>query len=197
MNVWGVIFSMCQVSSRNFCHLNWRFRQWMTLMWLDLAAFCPVGGAFFVHICFGVLNVCIFRCCLWFDVASCARSRQLELEDKQSMLELELRKYMDLSGAYLHYLRASASHHWRTKVSNWRPADLIFKIAGICKLRSPRQDIGVKAWPQNTKLWQYSNLWPRNAYNIWVISKWSTPWLETAIPWTLSCAPNFLILKSF
>lgn len=28
------------------------------------------------------------------------RSRQLELEDKQSMLELELRKYMELNGVY-------------------------------------------------------------------------------------------------
>lgn len=28
------------------------------------------------------------------------RSRQLELEDKQSMLELELRKYMEMNGAY-------------------------------------------------------------------------------------------------
>lgn len=28
------------------------------------------------------------------------RSRQLELEDKQSMLELELRKFMELDGVY-------------------------------------------------------------------------------------------------
>lgn len=30
----------------------------------------------------------------------CLRSRQLELEDKQSSLELELRKYMEMSGVY-------------------------------------------------------------------------------------------------
>lgn len=30
----------------------------------------------------------------------CLRSRQLELEDKQSTLELELRKYMEITGAY-------------------------------------------------------------------------------------------------
>lgn len=29
------------------------------------------------------------------------RSRQLELEDKQSMLELELRKYMEMKGAHI------------------------------------------------------------------------------------------------
>lgn len=28
------------------------------------------------------------------------RSRQLELEDKQSMLELELRKYMEMNGVF-------------------------------------------------------------------------------------------------
>lgn len=30
----------------------------------------------------------------------CLRSRQLELEDKQSALELELRKYMEITGVY-------------------------------------------------------------------------------------------------
>ena len=34
------------------------------------------------------------------DVCVSFRSRQLELEDKQSMLELELRKYMELDGVY-------------------------------------------------------------------------------------------------
>lgn len=29
------------------------------------------------------------------------RSRQLELEDKQGMLELELRKYMEMKGAHI------------------------------------------------------------------------------------------------
>lgn len=34
------------------------------------------------------------------DVCVSFRSRQLELEDKQSILELELRKYMELDGVY-------------------------------------------------------------------------------------------------
>lgn len=34
------------------------------------------------------------------DACFSCRSRQLELEDKQSMLELELRKYMEINGVY-------------------------------------------------------------------------------------------------
>lgn len=61
------------------------------------------------------------------------RSRQLELEDKQSMLELELRKYMELNGVYFGVL-APREHVccWRCvnrpfeSKETWKQAAVVF-----------------------------------------------------------------------
>lgn len=53
------------------------------------------------------------------------RSRQLELEDKQSTLELELRKYMEINGMYW-----CAHTHTHTHVQHAKDATDVF--ANVC-----------------------------------------------------------------